>query len=52
METFASYQYTYVFVDARYNRIRRDHKVESHAVLIAKGINKEGIRDILGMDSS
>jgi len=43
-------EYPYVFVDARYNRVRRDHKVESHAVLIAKGVNKEGKRDIIGVD--
>ena len=39
-----------MFADARYNRVRRDHKVESHAVLIAKGVNKEGERDIIGVD--
>ncbi len=43
-------EYPYVIVDARYNKIRRDHKVESHAVLIAKGINKKGERDIIGVD--
>ena len=43
-------EYTYVFVDARYNKVRRDHQVESHAVLIAKGVNKKGIRDIIGVD--
>lgn len=42
--------YPYVFVDARYNKIRRDHKVESHAVLIAKGVNRGGKRDIIGVD--
>ncbi|MCH8013141.1 MAG: transposase [Candidatus Marinimicrobia bacterium] len=42
--------YPYVFVDARYNKIRRDHKVESHAVLIAKGVNRAGKRDIIGVD--
>ena len=26
--------YLYVFVDTRYNKVRRDHKVKSHAVLI------------------
>lgn len=43
-------EYPYMFVDARYNKVRRDHKVESHAVLIAKGITKEGKRDIIGVD--
>ena len=40
----------FLFPRARYNRVRRDHKVESHAVLIAKGVNKEGKRDIIGVD--
>ena len=43
-------QYPYVYVDARYEKVRRDHRVESHAVLIAKGVNEDGKRDILGMD--
>jgi len=42
--------YTYLFVDARYNKLRRDHKVESHAVLIAKAVNQSGKRDIIGVD--
>ncbi|MBA7551539.1 IS256 family transposase ISCARN68 [subsurface metagenome] len=41
--------YPYVFVDARYNKIRRDHKVESNGVLIAKGVNSQGKRDFLGV---
>jgi len=43
-------EYPYLFVDARYNKLRRDHKVESHAVLIAKGVNRSGKRDIIGVD--
>ena len=43
-------EYTYLFVDARYNKLRRDHKVESHAVLIAKAVNRDGKRDIIGVD--
>jgi len=41
--------YPYVFVDARYEKIRRDHKVESNGVLIAKGVNAQGKRDFLGV---
>ena len=41
--------YPYVFVDARYEKIRRDHKVESNGVLIAKGVNSQGKRDLLGV---
>ena len=42
--------YPYLFVDARYNKLRRDHKVESHAVLVAVGVNHSGKRDIIGVD--
>lgn len=42
--------YPYLFVDARYNKLRRDHKVESHAVLIAKAVNMAGKRDIIGVE--
>ena len=42
-------EYPYVYVDARYEKVRRDHRVESNAVLIAKGINQDGRRDILGV---
>ena len=41
--------YPYVFVDARYEKIRRDHKVESNGVLIARGVNAQGKRDLLGV---
>ena len=40
--------YPYIIVDARYNKIRRDHRVESNAVLIAKGVNSEGKRELIG----
>lgn len=43
-------EYPYLFVDARYNKLRRDHKVESHAVLVAVGVNQSGKRDIIGVD--
>ncbi|MBN4081460.1 IS256 family transposase [Caldithrix abyssi] len=43
-------EYPYVFVDARYNKVRRDHQIESHAVLIAKAVNHRGKRDIIGVD--
>jgi len=43
-------EYPYLFVDARYEKIRRDHKVESHAILIAVGVNIHGKRDILGVE--
>lgn len=42
--------YPYLLVDARYEKVRRDHKVESNAVLIVKGINEHGHRDILAVE--
>jgi transposase-like protein len=42
-------EYPYVLVDARYEKVRRDHKIESHAILIAVGVSKSGKRDILGV---
>jgi len=42
-------EYPYVYVDARYEKVRRNHRVESNAVLIAKGVNMDGKRDILGV---
>ena len=45
-------KYPYLIVDARYEKIRRDHKVESNAVMIAKGINKKGYREILSVSDS
>lgn len=42
--------YPYLIVDARYEKVRRDHKVESHGVLIVKGINELGLREILAVE--
>lgn len=41
--------YPYVLVDARYEKIRRDRKVESNDLLIAKCVNAQGKRDLLGV---
>lgn len=41
--------YRYVFVDARYEKVRCNGCVVSSAVLIAYGINLEGRREILGV---
>ncbi len=42
--------YPYLIVDARYERIRVDGAIRSHAVLIAIGINWDGRRCILGVE--
>lgn len=42
--------YPYVILDARYERIRDQGTIRSHAVMIAIGINQEGRRCILGVE--
>jgi len=39
----------YVFLDARYDKVREHGRVVSMAVLIAVGVTKEGRRQLLGM---
>jgi putative transposase len=41
--------YPYLVVDARYEYVREDGRVESEGVLTVKGINQEGYREILGL---
>lgn len=40
----------YVWVDALYEKVRVDERVESMAVVIATGVNLEGRREVLGLD--
>lgn len=40
----------YVWVDALYEKVREDDRVESMAVVIATGINAQGRREVLGFD--
>lgn len=40
----------YVWVDALYEKVRVDERVESMAVVIATGVNLEGRREVLGFD--
>jgi putative transposase len=40
----------YVWVDALYEKVRVDDRVESMAVVIATGVNLEGRREVLGFD--
>ena len=44
--------YPYVFVDAQYQKVRRDGAIRDLAVLIAVGVNAEGRREILGVSTS
>jgi putative transposase len=40
----------YMWVDALYEKVRVDDRVESMAVVIATGVNREGRREVLGLD--
>ncbi len=42
--------YPYVFVDARYEKVRVDHKVVSQGVLVISGVRDDGFREILGIE--
>ncbi len=42
--------YPYVFVDARYEKARVDHRVVSQGVLIVSAIRGDGYREILGVE--
>ncbi len=39
----------YVWLDATYVKVRRDHQIVSVAVIIAVGVNTDGRREVLGM---
>jgi putative transposase len=42
--------YPYVFVDARYEKIRVDHKVISQGVLVVSAVRDDGMREILAVE--
>jgi putative transposase len=42
--------YPYLFVDARYEKARVDHRIVSEGVLIVYGVDEEGYREILGVE--
>ena len=41
--------WSYVWLDAAYVKVRRDHHIVSVAVIIAVGVNTAGRREVLGM---
>jgi putative transposase len=41
--------YPYVFVDARYEKVRADHKVVNRGVLVVSGVRDDGFREVLGL---
>lgn len=44
--------YRYVYLDAQYQKVRRNGSVRDLAILIAIGINAEGRREIIGVSTS
>jgi len=42
--------YPYIWVDARYEHVREDHRVQSMAIVIAYGVRADGVRAVLGVD--
>lgn len=43
-------EYPYVFLDARYEHVREDNRVQSMAVIIAYGVKADGVREVLALD--
>lgn len=41
--------YKYVYLDARYEKVRHDGKVIDQAVVIATGVNSDGRREVIGV---
>ena len=40
----------YLWLDATYLKVRRNHRIVSVAVIVAVGVNTDGRREVLGMD--
>jgi len=45
-------QMRYLYLDARYEKVRQDGQVRNAAVLLAMGVNLEGNREVLGVSVS
>jgi putative transposase len=43
-------EWPYVWLDATYVKVRRNHRIVSVAVIVAVGVNGDGRREVLGMD--
>lgn len=43
-------EYPYLFLDARYEHVREDNRVQSQAVVVAYGIRGDGVREVLAFD--
>ena len=42
--------YPYLFVDARYEKVRVDRRVVSQGVLVVSGVREDGFREILAVE--
>jgi putative transposase len=42
--------YPYLFVDARYEKVRVDHRIVTQGVLIVSGVREDGFREILAVE--
>jgi len=42
-------EYSYIWLDATFPKVREDHKVQSTALVIAVGVRQDGQREILGI---
>ncbi len=43
-------EYPYLWLDARYEKVREDGRVQSMAVVVAYGVRADGVREVLGVD--
>ena len=43
-------RYPYLWLDARYEHVREDHRVQTMAVIVAYGVRDDGVREVLGVD--
>jgi putative transposase len=50
MRRLEAASYPYVFVDARYEKVRVDHKVVNQGVLVVSAVKDDGYREILGVE--
>lgn len=41
-------EYPYVWLDARYENVREDGRIHKVAVMVALGVRKDGVREVLG----
>ena len=42
-------EYPYLWIDARYEHVREEGRVQSMAVIVAYGVRADGVRDVLGI---